>query len=133
MFIDKNAKRINPAAVIKHDGNTYNGNVLMFPEVVAALGITEIADPQPPHDYSDETYFRTEQDEAPYIIYTHKPQEMIDRQNQIKINESSRAYLASTDWYVSRFAETGTPIPEDIKTKRQAARDVVIDLMEVAP
>ena len=48
MFIDKNAKRINPAAVIKHDGNTYNGNVLMFPEVVAALGITEIADPQPP-------------------------------------------------------------------------------------
>lgn len=34
-----------------------------------------------------------------------------------------RAYLAGTDWYASRFAETGVPVPEDVRLARQAARD----------
>lgn len=72
MFIDNDGKRINPAAVIEHDGAVYNGNVLMFPEVVAAIGITEIAEPLPPEGYDPELYFRTEQDEAPYVVYTPK-------------------------------------------------------------
>lgn len=40
-------------------------------------------------------------------------------------NEKARRYLAETDWYVVRFAETGTPIPEDIRAAREAARDSV--------
>ena len=43
-----------------------------------------------------------------------------------QIAESERAgalrYLAETDWYVVRFAETGKPIPEDILADRAAAR-----------
>jgi len=35
------------------------------------------------------------------------------------------AYLASTDWYVVRFAETGAPIPGEVTEKRAAARDVL--------
>lgn len=45
---------------------------------------------------------------------------------QIAINEEARAYLNSTDWYVVRFAETGTPIPQDILDARQAARSRII-------
>jgi hypothetical protein len=45
---------------------------------------------------------------------------------QIQINTDALAYLASTDWYVVRFAETGVAIPDDIKTKRQEARDDIV-------
>ena len=45
---------------------------------------------------------------------------------QIAINEEARAYLNSTDWYVVRFAETGTPIPQDILDARQVARSRIV-------
>jgi 2-oxo-4-hydroxy-4-carboxy--5-ureidoimidazoline (OHCU) decarboxylase len=32
------------------------------------------------------------------------------------------AFLAATDWYVSRFAETGSPIPKEVQAERKAAR-----------
>lgn len=35
---------------------------------------------------------------------------------------SLKAYLNSTDWYVARYAETGTAIPEEVKAARAAAR-----------
>ena len=37
-------------------------------------------------------------------------------------NHKARQYLADTDWYVTRKAETGKAIPDDILTKRQEAR-----------
>ncbi|WP_151718683.1 hypothetical protein [Gemmobacter serpentinus] len=36
----------------------------------------------------------------------------------------ARAYLTETDWYVTRQAETGTPIPDDIAAARAKARAV---------
>ena len=30
--------------------------------------------------------------------------------------------MANTDWYVSRYTETGTEIPEEVLTKRAQAR-----------
>jgi hypothetical protein len=45
---------------------------------------------------------------------------------QAKANADSRAYLASTDWYVVRFAETGVEIPSDILAARQAARESIV-------
>lgn len=44
---------------------------------------------------------------------------------QAEINAESLAYLASTDWMVIRFAETGVAIPAEVMTKRQTARDAV--------
>lgn len=35
---------------------------------------------------------------------------------------AARAYLDATDWFVTRFVETGTPVPEDVSLKRSAAR-----------
>ena len=40
-------------------------------------------------------------------------------------NHQARQYLAETDWYVTRKAETGKAIPDDVATKRQEARDKV--------
>ena len=37
-------------------------------------------------------------------------------------NYDARKYLADTDWYVTRKAETGKAIPTDILTKREEAR-----------
>ena len=45
---------------------------------------------------------------------------------QIQINADALAYLASTDWYVVRFSETGVAIPQDVLDARQAARDSIV-------
>lgn len=39
-----------------------------------------------------------------------------------------QVYLADTDWYVVRYADTGEAIPEDVKAKRQAAREEISNL-----
>ena len=43
-------------------------------------------------------------------------------------NYAARKYLAETDWYVTRKAETGKAIPDDILTKRQEAREKVKEI-----
>lgn len=45
---------------------------------------------------------------------------------QERINAEALAYLASTDWYVSRFSETGVAVPEDVKAARQMARARIV-------
>lgn len=44
---------------------------------------------------------------------------------QAQINAEALAYLAKTDWYVVRKAETGEDIPADIIAGRQKARAAV--------
>ena len=47
-----------------------------------------IPDPQPPEDYSEETYFRTEQDDAPYVVYTRKSDEyLLERAKERKLKQ----------------------------------------------
>ena len=43
-------------------------------------------------------------------------------------NLSNRAYLEETDWYVTRKAETGKAIPEDVLAKRVAARAAIAEV-----
>jgi hypothetical protein len=45
---------------------------------------------------------------------------------QSEINAEAIAYLASTDWLVARFSETGIAIPAAIKLLRQEARDSIV-------
>lgn len=47
-------------------------------------------------------------------------------QLQKQANSKARAYLASTDWYIVRKAETGVDVPEDVLTKRQEARSSIV-------
>ncbi len=79
-----NDKRINPhAAHTTAEGVTYAN--LLDPAVRSLLGVVEVAEPTPPEDYSDETYFKTEQDDAPYVVFTKKPDEMIEQVRRAKL------------------------------------------------
>lgn len=128
MYI-REGKRFNIYAQATIDGVTYpNFEDAAIREMV---GITWIDDPVEPADFSYDTYYRNEIDVAPYVIFERKPQEEIDKQNQINTNNASLAYLTETDWYVTRFAETGVAIPADVKAARQAARDAIVKLPEV--
>ena len=46
---------------------------------------------------------------------------------QLKISDM-QFYLNSTDLYVTRFVETGKKIPDDIRIKRQKAREEISEL-----
>lgn len=57
------------------------------------------------------------------LMLSAKDKEAIARAAEIEAAMGdARSYLAATDWYVARFAETGTPIPDEVRAKRDAAR-----------
>lgn len=56
----------------------------------------------------------------------HKNPVPTAEQLQELVNAESRAYLASTDWYVIRLQETGAPIPAEILDERAAVRARVV-------
>jgi hypothetical protein len=60
-----------------------------------------------------------------YDVYVETP-ENIATQEQEAINTQAREYLSSTDWYITRQAETGTEAPADVLTKRAEARASVM-------
>jgi len=71
MFIFKTTqKRANPYAPYT------DANGVRYLKIPLNL-LDEIPDPQPPEDYTEETYFRTEQDDAPYVVYTKKSLEIL--------------------------------------------------------
>ena len=45
---------------------------------------------------------------------------------QAELNATSQAYLASTDWYITRQAETGVAVPAYITTARADARLAIV-------
>jgi len=51
--------------------------------------------------------------------------ETVSEDYQRMLNSCAITYLSSTDWYVTRQAETGKAIPEDILNKRQEAREAI--------
>mgnify|MGYP003124664979 CR=1 FL=1 len=56
--------------------------------------------------------------------------DIVDKDNQdkkISIQEA-QFYLHKTDWYAFRKADTGKEIPEDIKIKREEARQTISNL-----
>ena len=45
---------------------------------------------------------------------------------QAETNATSQAYLASTDWYITRQAESGVEVPADVTTARAEAREAIV-------
>lgn len=128
LYIDKDGRRINVQAMLTVDDTVYAGNILEFPEACTELGLRLIDEPTKPADYSEQLYEIIELDVAPYVLYSRKVDETVAAQAQRNINLNALAYLASTDWYVSRFTETGVEIPDEVRIKRQAARDSIVQL-----
>ena len=125
MFIDSTTRRrVNVFA-------PYKGfSKLDTPEIRDRAGVIEIYPPVPPADYSDETYYRTEQDDAPYVVYTKKSPEQLERLQDDKNLQASKNHLAETDYLfnVDRHAILLVDEPQrevELKTSREAAREVI--------
>lgn len=58
----------------------------------------------------------------PILADPPEPTEEEIKEGRIKELEN---FLSSTDWYAIRFADTGEPMPADIKQQRQDARDEI--------
>jgi hypothetical protein len=109
MFIDQATnRRVNIYA-------PYKGfSKLDTPEIRQRAGVIEIPDPTPPEDYSDETYYRTEQDDAPYVIFTKKSPEQLLALRVSKLKQirdeltESGGCLVQGKWYHT-----------DVKSKQQ--------------
>ena len=76
-----NDTRINIYAKFTDPVTGEYGIDLTIPENRERFGIVEVADPVAPEDYSDKLYYRTEQDTAPFVVYTRKSDEQIDAAN----------------------------------------------------
>lgn len=120
MIHTRNNKRFNIYASAEIDGVFYLNFV--DEDIQRKLGIVAVEEPEVPEDFSFDSYYRKEIDDAPYIIYEKKPQDVFQKEEQGRINQRSLAYLAETDWMVLRFMETGEEIPNDVKVKRQSCR-----------
>lgn len=114
MFIKDN-KRCNPyAPYTDEQGTTY-------PRMPEHL-YSEIPDPTPPEDYSDETYYRTEQDDAPYVIYTKKSQDQLDALFNSKLKAQIAAIEAGQARAVREAALGDTSHLTQIEAQIQALR-----------
>ena len=49
-------------------------------------------------------------------------EEELAKQELDKQISEAKQYLASTDWYIIRYADSGKEVPSDIKIKREEAR-----------
>ena len=69
-------------------------------------------------------------DENGYPVLTNPPEPSLKEQTETRIIQLEN-YLTSTDWYVVRYQETGTPEPEDIRIQRASAREEISNLREL--
>jgi hypothetical protein len=124
LFIDNETKRrVNIYA-------PYAGfSKLDTPEIRQRAGVIEIADPVPPADYSDETYYRTEQDDAPYVIYTKKSDEQLAQIADSKALAAAKQHLLDTDYAftVDKYAQLTEERKVELTASREAARQVIRD------
>jgi len=66
------------------------------------------------------------------VTISSQTQEEIDTASVLATAKATiatdEAYLASTDWYIARYSETETAIPDEVKTKRASARTEISEL-----
>ena len=94
------------------DGTQYPNNWLRLASVAerAAIGITEVADPEP---YDDRYYWGAG---------NPKDLEMVKSMLIAQVKQTAASMLAPTDWKIVRFAETGTAVDTATSEYRAAVR-----------
>jgi hypothetical protein len=97
------------------------------PAVMDEAGnIVQAEIPEVPAVYSEAIPAKTHKEVKLKAEYTIEIEDITAKVEQEKINAEALAYLASTDWMVVRFAENGTPYPEEVKAERAAARARIV-------
>lgn len=64
----------------------------------------------------------TEVPEQPTGSLATFTEEELQQAQSSTLKQNAKRYLADTDWYVTRYSETGVAIPQDILDKRAEAR-----------
>ena len=84
-------------------------------------------------EYNDGTATEAITSITPYqsIINAHQALKdaqplIVELTAQEVINNDSRVYLTSTDWYITRHAETAVAVPADVTTARATARAAIV-------
>jgi hypothetical protein len=98
------------------DGNQYPADWLKnsTQEQRDALGIVYVAPPAPEY-YNPNFYYSTGvEKDLDYVKNTYKGR------SAAAINQ----FLANTDWYVTRAADTGKPVPDEVTVFRASVRTV---------
>lgn len=67
-------------------------------------------------------------DGNPILVNPPEPTDYEKAQSRISELEQ---FLTETDWYAIRFADTEEPIPDEIKKRRQDARDEISKLRDI--
>jgi hypothetical protein len=103
-----------------HEGVNYPANWLYAAteEERTAIGITEVPDPVRP---DDRFYIVTVNPDG---TYSSEPTPMSDLQPywHDQVNVTVNSHLASSDWMVTRFVETGVKVPDDWEAYRADTR-----------
>ena len=99
-----------------HDDIQYPANWLRLstPEDKAAIGITEVAEPE---RYDDRFYWG---------VGNPKDLDGLKTQWINQVNQTAYSLLVQTDWMVVRKAEVGTDIPADTGTYRASVRTAAV-------
>jgi hypothetical protein len=103
---------ISPDVAFVHDGVQYPANWLRLasPEERAAIGITEVPDPEP---YDQRFYW------GPNVPKDHG--ELV-KQWTVATRNTAGTLLLPTDWIIIREADNGTPADPTIKAWRESIR-----------
>jgi formylmethanofuran dehydrogenase subunit E len=56
------------------------------------------------------------------VITQEDREEKLLQEQEEEARREAIDYLNSTDWYITRFVEVGTPVPEEITNERAKAR-----------
>lgn len=122
IYIDNDTKlRVN----IHHRYKDFSR--LDTPEIRAAANVVEIADPTPPADYSDDFYYRTESQEAPYVIYTRKSDEQIA---QVLMAKAKVERTATVERITVTTASGKTFDGDEISQGRMARAIIALDPLQ---
>jgi hypothetical protein len=112
MFLLNNTS-IGLDTAFTHDGIQYPANWIRLasPEERAAIGITEVADPE---RYDDRFFWASGQPKDLDML-------KIWLVNEVKVTAGT--LLAPTDWKIIRATETNTPAPDAVLTARALIRE----------
>jgi hypothetical protein len=109
IWVNKYNQKVNFEAVRKQpsvDGVTYPNGLTI--DQLLELGYRELEILEKPDDFSDETHYRTEQDDFPYVIYTKKSDEQLEELRKSKIKQQIASIEAGQARAV-REAALGSP------------------------
>jgi hypothetical protein len=111
MFILNN-KPLSPDVAFEHEGIQYPANWLRLasPEERAAIGITEEPDPIP----VDQRFY--------WDTGIPKDHAQLVEQWVSQVKQTAGSLLSQTDWYITRFTETGVEAPQSVLNRRSEVR-----------